>query len=79
MLEQTNIRFQGQYYDGETGLHYKRYRYYEPHSARYLNRDPIHLQVGMNSFVYVLDLNQWVDPKGLMIILWVKVWEQGPE
>ena len=30
LLEQTNIRFQGQYYDHETGLHYNRYRYYEP-------------------------------------------------
>ncbi|WP_286675662.1 RHS repeat-associated core domain-containing protein [Pseudomonas lundensis] len=24
------IRFQGQYHDHETGLHYNRYRYYDP-------------------------------------------------
>ena len=30
LLEQTSIRFQGQYYDGETCLHYNRCRYYEP-------------------------------------------------
>ncbi|KVF72204.1 hypothetical protein WS75_19445 [Burkholderia sp. FL-7-2-10-S1-D7] len=27
------IRFQGQYHDHETGLHYNRYRYYDPHGA----------------------------------------------
>ena len=32
LLEQSNLRFQGQYYDSETGLHYNRYRYYEPES-----------------------------------------------
>lgn len=41
LLEQTNLRFQGQYYDSETGLHYNRYRYYEPYSARYVSKDPI--------------------------------------
>ena len=46
LLEQTNIRFQGQYYDKETGLHYNRYRYYEPHSARYVSKDPIGLEGG---------------------------------
>ena len=42
-LEQSNIRFQGQYYDRETGLHYNRYRYYEPFSAKYVSKDPIGL------------------------------------
>ncbi len=47
LLEQTNIRFQGQYYDVETGLHYNRYRYYEPHSTRYVGKDPIGLDGGL--------------------------------
>ncbi|WP_228270185.1 RHS repeat-associated core domain-containing protein, partial [Acinetobacter bereziniae] len=64
-LEQSNLRFQGQYYDKETGLHYNRYRYYEPYSARYVSKDPIGLNGGMNSTVYVNDPNQWVDPMGL--------------
>ncbi|WP_353172200.1 RHS repeat-associated core domain-containing protein, partial [Acinetobacter rudis] len=65
LLEQTNIRFQGQYYDQETGLHYNRYRYYEPHSARYIGKDPIGLDGGINTSAYVGDPNQWVDPMGL--------------
>ncbi|WP_227604965.1 RHS repeat-associated core domain-containing protein, partial [Acinetobacter sp. TGL-Y2] len=66
LLEQSNLRFQGQYYDKETGLHYNRYRYYEPYSARYVSKDPIGLNGGLNNSVYVSDPNQWVDPMGLM-------------
>ncbi len=62
----SNIRFQGQYYDKETGLHYNRYRYYEPYSARYVSKDPFGLIGGLNNSVYVNDPNQWVDPLGLM-------------
>ncbi|MDQ9817497.1 RHS repeat-associated core domain-containing protein, partial [Acinetobacter bereziniae] len=62
----SNIRFQGQYYDKETGLHYNRYRYYEPYSARYVSKDPIGLFGGLNNSAYVSDPNQWVDPMGLM-------------
>lgn len=64
-FEQNNLRFQGQYYDQETGLHYNRYRYYEPHSARYMSKDPIGLNGGMNTSAYVSDPTQWVDPLGL--------------
>ena len=71
-LEQTNIRFQGQYYDHETGLHYNRYRYYEPHSARYVSKDPIGLFGGLNNSSYVNDPNQWVDPMGL-----AGIWTNG--
>ncbi|WP_254633721.1 RHS repeat domain-containing protein, partial [Acinetobacter bereziniae] len=62
----SNIRFQGQYYDKETGLHYNRYRYYEPYSARYVSKDPIGLFGGLHSTKYVSDPNQWVDPMGLI-------------
>ncbi|EXD52247.1 RHS repeat-associated core domain-containing protein [Acinetobacter baumannii] len=64
-FEQNNLRFQGQYYDSETELHYNRYRYYEPHSARYVSKDPIGLEGGMNTSSYVSDPNQWIDPEGL--------------
>ena len=67
VFDQTNIRFQGQYYDEETGLHYNRYRYYEPHSGRYISKDPIGLEGGLNNLAYVSDPNQWVDPMGLQL------------
>ncbi len=61
----NNIRFQGQYFDLETGLHYNRYRYYSPYVGRYISKDPIGLLGGFNTFVYVSDPNGWVDPYGL--------------
>ncbi|MGE8573076.1 MAG: RHS repeat-associated core domain-containing protein [Acinetobacter amyesii] len=64
-FEQSNIRFQGQYYDEETGLHYNRFRYYEPYSARYMSKDPIGLFGGLNTSAYVSDPNLWVDQLGL--------------
>ena len=35
-----NLRWPGHYYDPETGLHYNRYRYYDPGLGRYLQPDP---------------------------------------
>ena len=34
------IRFQGQYIDEETGLHYNRFRYYDPDVGMFTSRDP---------------------------------------
>ena len=68
-FEQSNIRFQGQYYDTETGLHYNRYRYYEPYSARYVSKDPIGLEGGLNVYKYVINSNQLTDPMGLYVVL----------
>ncbi|WP_415896098.1 RHS repeat domain-containing protein [Neptuniibacter sp. PT34_22] len=59
------IRFQGQYHDLETGLHYNRHRYYDPYSARFTTIDPIGLAGGLNNYQYVPNPTGWVDPLGL--------------
>ncbi|MBI3898996.1 MAG: RHS domain-containing protein [Gammaproteobacteria bacterium] len=59
------IRFQGQYYDEETGLHYNRYRYYDPGIGQFITQDPIGLKGGINSYQYVPNPTGWVDPLGL--------------
>jgi len=62
------IRFQGQYLDDETGLHYNRYRYYDPHSGRLISRDPAGLLGGFNLYSYAPNPIRWVDPLGLAAI-----------
>jgi len=59
------IRFQGQYLDEETGLHYNRHRYYDPDMARYLTQDPIGLLGGINIYAYAPNPVGWLDPLGL--------------
>ena len=44
------IRFPGQYYDAETGLHYNRFRYYDPSIGRYISADPIGQAGGVNVY-----------------------------
>ncbi|MCU1758345.1 RHS domain-containing protein, partial [Pseudomonas sp. 14P_8.1_Bac3] len=63
-LEQP-LRFQGQYFDAESGLHYNRHRYYDPDVGRYLTPDPVKLAGGLNQYRYALNPTGWVDPVGL--------------
>ena len=59
------LRFQGQYFDAESGLHYNRHRYYQPETGRFLTPDPIRLAGGLNNYQYVPNPVNWVDPLGL--------------
>jgi RHS repeat-associated protein len=59
------FRFQGQQYDEETGLHYNRFRYYDPGVGRFVSQDPIGLRGGDNLFQYAPNTAVWFDPLGL--------------
>ncbi len=62
----THARFAGQWYDEETGLHYNRYRYYDPSTGRYISPEPLGLEGGLQPFTYA-DNNPFeiIDPNGL--------------
>ncbi|MEU6255328.1 DUF6531 domain-containing protein [Streptomyces sp. NPDC047043] len=61
----TPLRFPGQYYDPETGLHYNYFRTYDPETARYLTPDPLGLSPAPNPVSYVHNPHTWIDPLGL--------------
>ena len=49
----NNLRLPGQYFDSETSLYYNWNRYYDPIISRYITKDPIGLNGGLNMYVYV--------------------------
>jgi RHS repeat-associated protein len=63
---EQNLRFQGLYFDEETGLHYNTFRYYDPEVGRFITQDPIGLEGGFNLYQYVPNPLMWVDPTGLV-------------
>ncbi len=62
---ENNIRFQGQYFDEESGLHYNRHRYYDPNIGQFTTQDPIGLLGGVNNYQYAPNPTGWIDPFGL--------------
>ncbi|WP_371265849.1 RHS repeat domain-containing protein [Gilliamella sp. N-G2] len=62
---EQNLRYQGQYLDRETGLHYNTFRYYDPDIGRFTQPDPIGLLGGFNLYQYAPNGLTWVDPWGL--------------
>jgi RHS repeat-associated protein len=48
------LRFPGQYYDVETGLHYNNFRDYDTSTGRYIESDPVGLIGGASTYTYAL-------------------------
>lgn len=64
----NNLRFSGQYFDSETGLHQNWHRDYSPITARYYQSDPLGLESGdFATYVYAASNPISVDdPQGLV-------------
>ncbi|MBE4426147.1 type IV secretion protein Rhs [Vibrio parahaemolyticus] len=60
------LRFQGQYFDQETDLHYNLARYYDPKLGRFIQQDPISIAGGINHYQYAVNPIQWIDPTGFL-------------
>ncbi len=59
--EVSPFRFSTKYEDPESGMYYYGYRYYSPSMGRWLNRDPIGEQGGLNLYGFVRNdpVNRW--------------------
>lgn len=69
----NHLRFPGQYYDGETGLHYNFHRFYDPEVGRYLRIDPVGFKGGdINLYRYCFnDPVLFADPTGeILPFIW---------
>lgn len=67
-LAHQPLRYAGQYSDGETGLHYNLFRYYDPQVGRFIVQDPIGLAGGnLNLYNYAPNSLLWIDPMGLAL------------
>jgi RHS repeat-associated protein len=63
----VNVRFPGQYFDSETTLYYNWNRYYNASTGRYISSDPIGIDAGLGTYLYVSQSPLIsVDPKGLV-------------
>ncbi|WP_414604469.1 RHS repeat-associated core domain-containing protein, partial [Stenotrophomonas sp. AR029] len=63
------MRFPGQRYDAESGLHYNVQRDYDPASGRFVTSDPLGLQGGISTYGYVKgNPLTSIDPDGMQAI-----------
>ena len=69
---EQRLRFQGQHFDEETGLHYNRARYYVSDIGRFLTPDPIGLLGDPNAYAYAPNPIEWTDPLGLKNKAWIE-------
>jgi RHS repeat-associated protein len=62
------LRFQGQWFDKESGLHYNLFRYYDPETGQYLSPDPLGWNGGTRLYGYAQNPLSEVDPLGLYLV-----------
>jgi RHS repeat-associated protein len=63
---QNSYTYTGREWDKETALYYYRARYYDPSIGRFISRDPIGFEGGINLYAYVQNNPvNWIDPWGL--------------
>lgn len=75
----NNLRFAGQYYDDETGLHYNFRRYYDPDIGRYLTPDPKGITDDLTLYQYAKgNPINFIDPTGEAGMLYIVVPLFGP-
>ncbi|MCP9496526.1 MAG: hypothetical protein MSG64_18955 [Pyrinomonadaceae bacterium MAG19_C2-C3] len=72
--ERNAFRFSTKYADGETGLLYYGYRYYQPQVGRWLNKDPMEEEGGVN--LYTFNFNSPVYRIDLLGLLPRRHWEK---
>ncbi|MFL6449154.1 MAG: RHS repeat-associated core domain-containing protein [Bryobacteraceae bacterium] len=78
------IRFQGQWFDSESGLCYNRFRYYDPERSTFISPDPAGLNGSLRLYEYPRDPLGYIDPSGLVPLndpghLVYGIFEKGPD
>jgi RHS repeat-associated protein len=69
LAEGSPFRFSTKYHDNETGLLYYGYRYYQPQTGRWTNRDPIEEDGGANVYGFCENASPlYVDALGMQAI-----------
>ncbi|WP_437320647.1 RHS repeat-associated core domain-containing protein [Sorangium sp. So ce385] len=64
----TQLRLPGQIADRETGLHYNRYRYYDPDAGTFLSPEPLGIEASLMPYAYAdNEPHRAFDPDGLAV------------
>jgi RHS repeat-associated protein len=71
----TPFRLPGQLVDDDIGLHYNRYRYYDPETGNFISPDPIGLEGGSNLYAFGPNPIGWYDSLGLQHNMWGAAWD----
>jgi RHS repeat-associated protein len=76
----NNLRYPGQYFQIETGLHYNHHRMYDPVTGRYTQPDPLRFVDGPSVYAYAKNspfMRVDRDGKETNIVVWGDSWPGG--